>query len=260
MSGSLLVKIGGAFAADEVQLRALASALAKAVAQGLRPILVHGGGKDINENIALLSEKPEFIQGMRVTSAPVLKMVEMTLSGHMNKKLVKFLAESGAQAVGIAGTDGGLFLASKLQGDVDLGFVGEVTQVQPKIVQDLQNAGWIPVISPLAHSTSGQTYNINADLAASALANALVVDKLLFVSDVPGVMQEGAVLPTLNQTQVDTLIEEGVISGGMIPKVRSCLDSLAQGVAEVHIVGWGGEEAFLAQLAGTANTGTILQQ
>jgi acetylglutamate kinase len=233
--------------------------LAKAVEQGLRPILVHGGGKDINENIALLSEKPEFIQGMRVTSAPVLKMVEMTLSGHMNKKLVKFLAECGAKAVGIAGTDGGLFLAEKLTGDVDLGYVGEVTEVNSQLVQDLQQCGWIPVVSPLAHSKDGQTYNVNADLAASALANALKVEKLLFVSDVPGVMKDGEVLSELDQAQVDALIAEGVISGGMIPKVRSCLDSLARGVGQVHIVGWKDEQQFLDQLAGTANRGTILR-
>lgn len=256
---SSLIKIGGSFAADETQLSALCRALATATSQGLKPVLVHGGGKDINENIALLSEQPHFIQGMRVTSEPVLKMVEMTLSGHMNKKLVKLLASAGAGAVGIAGTDGGLFLAEKLQGEVDLGLVGEVKTVQPKLVADLLSLNWIPVVSPLAHSTEGKTYNINADLAASALANALLVEKLIFVSDVPGVMKDGEVLPTLNEDQIEALIAEGVISGGMIPKVRSCLESLHAGVKEVHIVGWSGESDFLAQMSGAHNKGTVIK-
>lgn len=256
---STLIKIGGAFAADENQLAGLCRALAKFASHGSKPVLVHGGGKDINENIALLSEKPNFINGMRVTSEPVLKMVEMTLSGHMNKKLVKLLANAGAEAVGIAGTDGGLFLAEKLNGEVDLGLVGEVKTVQPKLVSDLLSLNWIPVVSPLAHSRDGQTYNINADLAASALANALKVEKLIFVSDVPGVMQEGQVISALNQAEIDRLIDIGVISGGMIPKVRSCLDSLHAGVQEVHIVGWSGEQNFLDQITGQKNQGTVIK-
>lgn len=256
---STLIKIGGSFAADEAQLAALCRALGSATKQGQKPVLVHGGGKDINENIALLAEKPNFINGMRVTSEPVLKMVEMTLSGHMNKKLVKLLALAGASAVGIAGTDGGLFLAEKLEGDVDLGLVGEVKEVHPKLVSDLLALDWIPVVSPLAHSHSGKTYNINADLAASALANALTVDKLIFVSDVPGVMQDGVVIPTLDQHQIEALIRSEVISGGMIPKVRSCVESLEAGVKEVHIVGWSGEADFLAQISGAHNKGTVIK-
>lgn len=254
----VVVKIGGSLAIDEAKLLEFTRSVSRLFAEGIQIAVVHGGGKDINENISLLSEEPRFIEGLRVTTPSIMKMVEMTLSGHVNKKLVRLLENAGAPAVGISGVDGKLLEAEKRTGGADLGLVGNIFRANPKIVQDLWNAEWLPVVSPVSFG-SGFAWNVNADTAASELAVALNADKFLLVSDVPGVLdKEKNLLPELTPAKVEDLISDGTISGGMIPKVRESVKALSRGIREIHILGWKDAETFCKQVNGDLNYGTIL--
>lgn len=255
---TVVVKIGGSLAIDEAKLLDFSRSIARLSALGFRVAVVHGGGKDINENIALLSEEPRFIEGLRVTTPGIMKMVEMTLSGHVNKKLVRMLENFGASAIGISGVDGKLFEAEKRTGGADLGLVGRISRVNPKIVTDLWNAGWTPVVSPISIG-DGIAWNVNADTAASELAVALKADKFLLVSDVPGVLdKQKNLIPSLDESAVESLIADGTISGGMIPKVRESVGALKRGLGEIHILGWKDADSFVKQINGEINYGTIL--
>jgi len=255
----VVVKIGGSLAIDEAKLTDFVAAVSMLPAQGYQVAVVHGGGKDINENIALLSEKPTFIEGLRVTTPSIMKMVEMTLSGHVNKKLVRMLMNANCPAIGISGVDGGLFEVKKREGKVDLGLVGDIYKVNPKIIEDLWKCGWTPVVSPISLG-SGLSWNVNADTAASELAVALGADQFLLVSDVPGVLDGNKnVIAELNEDRVEQLILEGVISGGMIPKVRESIKSIRRGLKSIHILGWKDASHFSKQIKGDLNYGTILK-
>jgi acetylglutamate kinase len=256
---TVVVKIGGSLAIDEEKLQNFVAAVASIPVHEFRMVVVHGGGKDINENIALLQEKPNFINGLRVTTPSIMKMVEMTLSGHVNKKLVRMLLEQGAKAVGISGVDGKLFEATKLQGEADLGQVGDIHSVNTGLVSDLLQTGWIPVVSPISFGV-GCAFNVNADTAASELAVALHADQFLLISDVAGVLDaEKIVIPALDKPKVEQLISDGVISGGMIPKVRASLDSISRGLRSIHIIGWKDADHFMKQITGEINYGTIIR-
>lgn len=255
---TVVVKIGGSLAIDEAKLLDFTRSIARLPALGFRVAVVHGGGKDINENIALLSEEPRFIEGLRVTTPGIMKMVEMTLSGHVNKKLVRMLESFGASAVGISGVDGKLFEAEKRTGGADLGLVGRIFRVNPKIVTDLWNAGWTPVVSPISIG-DGIAWNVNADTAASELAVALKADKFLLVSDVPGVLdKQKNLISSLDESKIEALIADGTIGGGMIPKVRESVCALKHGLGEIHILGWKDADSFVKQINGEINYGTIL--
>jgi len=256
---TVVVKIGGSLAIDEAKLTDFVEAVAAIPKDQFRVVVVHGGGKDINENIALLQEEPHFINGLRVTTPSIMKMVEMTLSGHVNKKLVRMLLEKGNKAVGISGVDGKLFDATKLDGDVDLGQVGVIDHVNEGLVLDLLLAGWTPVVSPISFGL-GCAFNVNADTAASELAVAIRADLFILISDVPGVLDAGKqVISDLDQPKIDQLISEGVISGGMIPKVRASLESISRGLRSIHIVGWKDRTHFMKQITGELNYGTIIR-
>lgn len=255
----VVVKIGGSLAVDESKLLEFVTAASRLPDMGYALTIVHGGGKDINENLALLAETPRFINGLRVTTPSIMKMVEMTLSGHVNKKLVRMLLQCKCKAVGISGVDGALLQVTKLQNGEDLGLVGDIETVEPKLVNDLLATGWTPVVSPISLGPDS-SYNVNADTAASELATALQADHFVLVSDVPGVLDANKqVIPELNEEKVENLIAQGVITGGMIPKVRASLDSIKRGLRSIHIVGWTNSEQFLAQITGEANHGTIIQ-
>ena len=256
---TVVVKIGGSLAIDEAKLLDFTRSVSRLPALGFRVVVVHGGGKNINENIALLSEEPRFIEGLRVTTPNIMRMVEMTLSGQVNKKLVRMLENEGGNAVGISGVDGMLFEAHKRTSGADLGQVGDIGKVNPKIVNDLLNAGWTPVVSPISIG-GGVAWNVNADTAASELAVALQADKFLLVSDVPGVLdKQKVVIPNLDAVRVESLVADGTICGGMIPKVRGSVDALRRGLKQIHILGWKDSEHFVKQINGEINYGTILE-
>lgn len=221
-------------------------------------VLVHGGGKDINRHLAWLGEDPVFKDGLRVTGPAALKVVEMTLSGYVNKKLVGLLNAGGASAAGLSGVDGPTFLCEPIS--PELGQVGRIVRVDTGLVAALLAGGFLPVVSPISVDRAQAHYNVNADDAASALAAGLKAAKLIFVSDVEGVRgADGARLPLLDGPAIEGLIREGVASGGMIPKLRSCLAALGQGIGQVEICKWTDAQAFARQVEGSANTGTIIR-
>lgn len=253
---------------DEAALKALCASLAAlrkagsaagALSSAPAPlVLVHGGGKDINRHLAWLQEEPVFKDGLRVTSAPALKVVEMTLSGFVNKKLVGLLNAEGGAAAGLSGVDGPTLICEKIS--PELGQVGRIQSVRTELIDALLAAGFLPVVSPISVDAGQDHYNVNADDAAAALASALRAEKLIFVSDVEGVRgADGVRIPELDGAGVDRLIADGTASGGMIPKLRSCLAAVAGGIGQVHICGWAGAERFAAQVRGDGNTGTIIR-
>ncbi len=238
-------------------LRGVARALAPVWSGGIPLVLVHGGGKDINRNLQWLGEEPKFKDGLRVTSEDALLIVEMTLSGTVNKRLVSLLQGEGARACGISGVDGSTLICLPL--DPELGRVGTVSHVRPALVEALLAARFLPVISPISTDTAGAHYNVNADDAAAALAVAMKAERLVYVSDVPGVMEaDKRIVPKLNRDAAESLIKSSVIAGGMIPKVRSCLSAVEAGVGEVHICGLSSAEQLEAQISGLSNSGTIV--
>ncbi len=254
---TIVVKIGGSLAIDESKLLDFAAAAAE-VSKEFRLVIVHGGGKDINANIALLNEEPKFIDGLRVTTPAIMDMVEMTLSGKVNKKLVRMLLSNNANAAGISGVDSKLLEAKPLQGKGDLGAVGDIFKVNTQILEAFFSANITPVISPVSYG-DGISYNVNADTAASEIAIALKADCFVLISDISGVLDENKkIFPRLNKELANRLIEKGVISGGMIPKVRGALASIERGLKAIHIVGWEGAEIFKKQIAGTGNSGSIV--
>ncbi len=217
------------------------------------PIIVHGGGPLISQLLDQAGVKSQFVNGLRVTTDEVLDVVEMALSGSMNKKIVRFLSQAGGKAVGISGVDGNLLTAAKADHAEKLGFVGKVAHVQTSMLDMIAHDGAIPVISPLAMDETGQRYNINADMAASAVAEALGA-KLCFITDIPGIYEEidgeKKVFHQLNEYDINQLIKEEVIFGGMIPKVESALSALNKNVPEVSIVNGMDPSAFLSFMQG----------
>lgn len=239
-------------------LRNLTKALAELWLGGLPLVLAHGGGKDINRNLAWLGEEPRFKNGLRVTSEAAMDIVEMTLSGAVNKRLVSLLQSAGARACGLSGVDGSTLVCRPL--DPDLGRVGTIAQAHPALVEALLKDRFLPVLSPVSADAAGLHYNVNADDAAASLATGMRADKLVFVSDVPGVMDASkTIVPGLDRASSEALIADGVIAGGMIPKVRSCLAAVESGVGEVHICGFTAAQALEDQITGAANGGTIVR-
>jgi acetylglutamate kinase len=254
---TIVVKIGGSLAVDDSKLADFAQAAAE-ISKACRLAIVHGGGKDINANLALLNEEPKFIDGLRVTTPAIMDMVEMTLSGKVNKKLLRMLLLNNAEAAGISGVDAKLLEAVPMQGKGDLGQVGDVFNVNAKILEVLLNANITPVISPVSYG-DGKAYNVNADTAASEIAVALKADCFILISDISGVLDENKnIIPHLNRELANDLIQKGIINGGMIPKVQGALESIERGLKSIHIVGWEGTEAFKKQIEGSENSGTIL--
>ncbi len=256
--GALVIKIGGSMAEDRKCLEELASDLASLAASGEHVALVHGGGKDINRNLQWLGQEPKFVDGLRVTDEAAMDLVEMTLSGRVNKLLVRLLTAAGARAVGISGVDGSLLNATPLREDGALGQVGRVTSVKVDLVKTLWSGGFVPVVSPVSLGLDGQSWNVNADDAAAALASALVAKRLVYISDVPGVLDgtKQRIL-SLNPLQIEELIATGVANGGMIPKLRGCAQTVEAGVAGVVISGWSGPGSLGRILSGLS--GTIVQ-
>ena len=252
---TIVVKIGGSMAEDRKCLEELAVDLKELAASGARVALVHGGGKDINRNLQWLGQEPRFVDGLRVTDFAAMDMVEMTLSGRVNKLLVRLLAAAGAKPCGISGVDGGLFGASPMRQDGALGQVGRVTSVKTELVEALWAGGFLPVASPVSLGPDGNSWNVNADDAAAALASALVADRLVFVSDVPGVLDAGKNrIAALDPLGIEELISSGVANGGMIPKLRGCAETVAAGVSGVVISGWSGPGSLGRILEGTSGT------
>jgi acetylglutamate kinase len=240
MDNLTLVKVGGAELKEGAELQALVEALLLLAGQGAL-VVVHGGGSEIADLQKRLGLEPRFVEGLRVTDEESLRVAEMVLSGLVNKRLVARLVSRGIKAIGLSGVDGGLLWAQKLQPAAgDLGRVGEIARVEARCLEELLSLGFTPIISPISLGADGHPYNVNADHAALAVASALGVGEMVFLTDVPGVLSQGNVVTQLRAEEAERLIAEGQISGGMIPKVRSALGAIEKGVGMVRITNLAG--------------------
>ena len=255
---TVVVKIGGAALEDVDLRRRFAEDVTLLDWVGINVVVVHGGGKQITAMLDRLGIPATFVDGLRVTDASTLEIVEMVLGGAINKELVRLIHALGGRAVGITGKDGGLARARRSFGDVDLGLVGEVTGIDRAVIDRLIPE-FIPVIAPLATGEDGQTLNVNADTFAGRLATALDAEKLVLLTDVPGVLAaDGTLISTLDADQAQQLIAAGVIRGGMIPKVKNALAALDTGVRKVHIIDGRLEHALLLEVFTREGVGTQL--
>lgn len=236
----IVVKYGGSAMVDEELKQHVIQDVVLLKLVGFKPVIVHGGGKEISHWVEKIGKEPKFINGLRVTDADTMELAEMVLN-KVNKSLVQMVEALGVHAVGISGKDGGLLRVTKRYIDgKDIGFVGDIKEVNPKIVEDLLEKDFIPIICTTGLDEECQTYNINADDAACALASALGAEKLAFLSDIEGVYRQAddpaSLIPELTVTEAQELIDDGSIGGGMLPKLHSCMEALQNGVSRVHIM------------------------
>lgn len=251
--GSTLTALPDAFFAE----------LAALQAQGTIPVIVHGGGPAISDTLGKLGIESGFVNGLRKTSEAVLDVVEMVLSGAMNKEIVRKLGRSGARAIGLSGVDGELIQAEAVENAAEIGFVGVVTGVNGELINGIAALGYIPAIAPVGIGADGQRYNINADTAAGAIASALGASRMIVVTDVPGILREEggvkAVLPVVTTEEIDRMIDSGEIYGGMIPKVKAAVQCIQGDVSEVVIVS-GTEPGILGRVLRDEAVGTRIRK
>ncbi|PSO56973.1 MAG: acetylglutamate kinase [Cyanobacteria bacterium QS_7_48_42] len=236
---TVVVKYGGAAMRDKTLKDQIVRDIVFLSCVGLRPIVVHGGGPEVNSWLGKLGIEPQFRNGLRVTDADTMDVVEMVLVGRVNKELVSLINHAGGRAVGLCGKDGNLIKA-RPEGQKGIGFVGEVSSIDTSLVESLVNSGYVPIISSVAADQTGQAYNINADTVAGEIAAALGAEKLILLTDTPGILKDhhdpSTLITKLDIQQARGLIEEETVAGGMIPKVNCCVRSLAQGVRAAHII------------------------
>lgn len=255
---TLVVKYGGAAMTEPALRESFADDVALLRLVGLNPVIVHGGGPQVSTFTRALGREPVFVDGLRVTTQEDLDVVRMVLAGSVNKDVVRLINRHGAMAAGLSGEDGGLLHATRKQGPVDLGFVGDIARVDPAIVTDLLR-DFIPVIATLGVDEQGQTLNINADEAASAVAAALGARKLVFLTDVGGILDKnGQVIPEIAAPAVPDLIRDGTLNGGMIPKVTAALGAIEDGVEAVTILDGRAEHALLLEIFTDRGSGTMV--
>ena len=265
---TIVIKYGGNAMTEEKLKHSFAQDVVLMKLVGMNPVVVHGGGPQINDLLKRIGKQGEFIQGMRVTDRETMDVVEMVLGGLVNKDIVNLINQHGGRAVGLTGKDGGLIKARKLlmksrdkQDElIDLGLVGEVTSIDSDLVALLDTRDFIPVIAPVGVGDDGQSYNINADLVAGRLAETLKAEKLILLTNTTGVLDKaGQLLTGLTATRVDELIADGTISGGMIPKISTALEAVKNGVRSSHIIDGRVEHALLLEIFTDAGVGTLIK-
>jgi acetylglutamate kinase len=258
---TVVVKYGGAAMKDSQLKDRVVRDIVFMACIGIRPIIVHGGGPEINSWLDKLNIEPQFKDGLRVTDAATMEVVEMVLVGKVNKEIVSLINQSGGSAIGMCGKDANLIMA-RPEGRTDIGFVGEVSGVNVKVLELLVAGGYIPVISSVAADSSGQSYNINADTVAGEIAAALGAEKLILLTDTPGLMRDfhdpSSLIRQLDITQARQLVTEGIVSGGMIPKLSCCIRSLAQGVHSAHIIDGRVPHSLLLEIFTDSGIGTMI--
>ena len=262
---TIVIKFGGNAMVDPQLFETFARDVVLMKLVGMSPVIVHGGGPQIGELLSRLKIKSEFVEGMRVTDAPTMDVVEMVLGASVNKEIVDCIHRNGGRAVGLTGKDGELLKARKLHLDNageelrDIGLVGEVTSVDTQVLKMLGDSDFIPVIAPIAGGADGKTYNINADLVAGKIAEVLHAEKLMLLTNVAGLLDEkGEVLTGLATKEVDRLIAEGVIQGGMLPKIRCAVEAVKQGVTSAHIIDGSVPHAALLEIFTDEGIGTLI--
>ncbi|RII28492.1 MAG: acetylglutamate kinase [Geobacter sp.] len=268
---TIVIKYGGHAMADEALKESFALDVVLLKSLGINPVVVHGGGPQINETLKRYGIVSEFVMGMRVTDAATMAVVEMVLTGQVNKDVVGYLNQHGGRAVGLSGKDGGLLLCKKLLQEVkrddgsveqvDIGYVGDVIKVNQELIQTLEHGKFLPVIAPVGVGEQGESYNINADLVAGKVAGALKAEKLILLTDVSGVKNlSGELMTSISLDDVPALIDNGTITGGMIPKVNCCVDALREGVKKAHIVDGRLLHAVLLEIFTDVGVGTEIQK
>jgi acetylglutamate kinase len=265
---TIVVKYGGNAMTDERLKHSFARDVVLLKLVGMNPVVVHGGGPQIDELLKRVGKKGEFVQGMRVTDAETMDVVEMVLGGLVNKEIVTLINQHGGRAVGLTGKDAALIRARKMlvpsQDNetemLDIGQVGEITAIDPEVISLLETREFIPVVAPIGVGSDGASYNINADLVAGKLAEVLRAEKLILLTNTPGVLDKGGKLLTgLTPKQVDELFADGTIHGGMLPKISSALDAAKAGVKSVHIIDGRVEHALLLEVLTDDGVGTLIR-
>jgi acetylglutamate kinase len=264
----VVVKYGGNAMTDATLKQSFARDVVLLKLVGLKPVVVHGGGPQIEQLLARVGKKGEFVQGMRVTDAETMDIVEMVLAGQVNKEIVELINMAGGRAVGLTGQDGGLIRARRLRirskerpdDEIDIGQVGEIEALDPGIIETLTASGFIPVIAPIGSGTEGETYNINADVVAGKVAEVLKAEKLVLLTNTPGVLDKsGKLLTGLTPARIDELFADGTISGGMLPKISSALEAARSGVNSVHIIDGRVDHCLLLEIMTDHGVGTMIR-
>ena len=265
---TIVVKYGGNAMTEERLKQSFANDVVLLKLVGLNPVVVHGGGPQIEQMLTQVGKKGEFIQGMRVTDAETMRVVEMVLGGEVNKDIVGLINQNGGKAVGLTGKDAGLIRAKKLmlpkQGNpselIDIGLVGDIQQIDPSIVHHLVSGAFIPVIAPIGFGPDGETYNINADVVAGKMAEVLGAEKLVLLTNTPGVLdKDGNLVTDLTPRDIDNMVADGTLSGGMLPKISSALDAARNGVKGVHIIDGRVPHALLLEILTQHGVGTMIR-
>jgi len=261
----VVIKYGGSAMNDSAFKEKIIEDIALMKYVGMKPVIVHGGGPAINRVLDRMGIKSNFVNGMRVTNEETMDTVEMVLSGSVNKNIVNLLGSHNIKTIGISGKDGKLFTAEKLKTDsIDLGHVGNISNIDTSLLNVLLDNDYTPIIAPIASDLNGKTYNINADMAASAVASALKAQKLIYISDIPGILldisDESSLIHKANVKEIEDYKSEGIISGGMIPKVDYALEAVNNGVISVHILDGRVEHSILLEIFTKKGIGTIIQK
>jgi len=265
---TIVIKYGGNAMTDERLKQSFAHDVVLLKLVGMNPVIVHGGGPQIDELLRRVGKQGEFVQGMRVTDSETMDIVEMVLGGSVNKEIVNLINRHGGRAVGLTGKDGAFIRAKKMlvpdkdkpEGWIDIGLVGEIESIDPGIVALLDSAAFIPVIAPIGFGKNGETYNINADLVAGKLAEVLKAEKLVVLTNTAGVLdKQGNLLTGLTAKRIDALFADGTISGGMLPKISAALEAARNGVKSVHIIDGRVDHAVLLEILTDQGVGTLIR-
>ena len=265
---TIVVKYGGNAMTDEHLKECFARDVVLLKLVGMNPVVVHGGGPQIDDMLKRVGKQGQFVQGMRVTDAETMQLVEMVLGGQVNKEIVNLINQHGGKAVGLTGKDGSFIRAKKLlmpsrdnpEDTVDIGQVGEIVAIDPSLIALLDTGAFIPVIAPVGVGQGGETYNINADVVAGKIGEILKAEKLVMLTNTPGVLDEnGKLLTGITPKQVDDMVADGTLSGGMLPKIGSALDAARSGVKSVHIVDGRVPHALLLEILTDEGVGTLIK-
>lgn len=258
---TIVVKYGGNAMVNEDLKKAVMSDIVLMQLVGINVVLVHGGGPEISGMLKKVGKESRFVEGMRVTDGETMEIVQMVLAGKVNKDLVQLLERHNGRAIGLCGLDGGMLKAKKLSGAEDLGYVGEITEVQPAIITNATANGYVPIIATVAGGNGGEVYNVNADIAASCIAAELGAEKLILMTDVRGLLRdkddEESIIPVVNVSDVPKLQNQGIISGGMIPKIDCCVEAVRRGVGRAHMIDGRIPHSILIELFSDEGIGTM---
>lgn len=256
----IVIKYGGNAMTNNELKQAVMSDIVLLSLVGIKVVLVHGGGPEINEMLGRLGIESKFIGGLRYTDKETVDVVKMVLTGKVNKELVALLTENKGNALGLCGIDGNMLIAEKLEGEVDLGYVGDIVEVNTKPILDALNNGYVPVIATVASSKDGHTYNVNADTAASRIAAELKAENLILMTDIAGLLRDpsdpSTLIPSVNVSEVPFMKRQGIISGGMIPKIDCCVEAVRRGVNKTSIIDGRVPHSILIEILSNEGIGT----